>query len=251
MRVRELTLVVETNRIRHIICITLVQTLTVLAECFVCVVGQGLKRTERSSEWFLNHPRALEYQSMETFVMKKLLMLVIVSLTYTLLPSNCMADLVVTLDTAAQTFSFSGSDTGTLGTSKGSGIVTWGITATNASQPQISSDASWSGAGTFSNDDTRIFQNSSETLVQILFSGGAGAAGTLSFAGTPFSYAGFDPGEITNLESRIGTSLAMNAFGAPSGFSPISIVAAAVPEPTSFAIFGIAIIGLFRRRRLK
>ena len=160
----------------------------------------------------------------------------------------CSASLVLTINTGLQSFSYSGSDTGTLGTAKGTGILVW--TDADSSNPTSIplTGLSWSGDGLIDADNTytAIFDSSNGAAdalrVQVFFSGGSGAEGTLTADSTVYSYAGASLQERAYFESLIGSSVPLDAG---SGFSPIAVV----PEPSASLLSLLGAVIILRRRR--
>jgi hypothetical protein len=165
--------------------------------------------------------------------------------------AECRASISVNVDATANTFYFSGSDSGTLGDYKGAyGYVEWrvGDSALGGIDVPLESDTLWTGAGTvfstlFSFRPAMTYLNMAVLP--------APSSGTISFSSDVFSYGGNATAE-SFFESLIGSSLPLT-FG--SGFQPVDIVAvstAAVPEPSMFvvwALIGLASLGFVTLRK--
>lgn len=168
-----------------------------------------------------------------------------------ILATNATAQLVITVDTAAQELTISGStSSGTPSSHGGSfGRVVW----------EFGGSALSDTVGRL-NSPTIYLTSSGSTLLQLdLLSDGTklnfdailnSTSNTmLTGTSTAFDYSGLDANVIAGLEGAIGETLTLSAIG--TGYDNISIVAA-VPEPAAAAAFfgGLALVGtVFARRR--
>lgn len=162
------------------------------------------------------------------------------------------AAITLTIDTASETFRFSGSDTGTLSTGLFGGYTAWAVGGTalpNGSfdvAPAFSANVGFGMLPQFG-----VFSNGLE-LDLVTLGSAAGATATFTANGSvAFDYSGLPAAPKTTFESLIGTSVS-NADAA-GGFSALRVVA--IPEPSTYALcagFGaLAAAGLrrFVRRR--
>jgi hypothetical protein len=162
-----------------------------------------------------------------------------------LVGAECRAAISVNVDATADTFYFSGSDTGTLGDYKGAyGYVQWriGDSAAGGVDVPLESDTSWTGAGTIFSTQFGFRPAMTYLNMAVLQ---APSSGTLSFSSDVFSYGGNATAE-SFFESLIGSSLPLT-FG--SGFQPVDIDA--VPEPATLLLgsLGLVTLGFGTRRK--
>lgn len=175
--------------------------------------------------------------------------------------NTASADLILAIDAAAKTYTFSGSDSGTTAASGTDAIAAWEVfdfAAPAADFSTFQTDSIWTGLNP---DRNNAFQ------VSMVFSGfpahrsiqfsGVGSSqsptlSTVTASGVVVDYSSMHATDQLWFEGLIGSSIP-NTFG--SGFSPVGIEAsasaAAVPEPSSFALLGLGGIGLLVHRRRK
>jgi len=171
---------------------------------------------------------------------------------------NAEADIVMTINTTAKTFSFSGSDTGTpQDDGGGSESIAWeylhGSIAGGPSDTTFSGfspDAHWN----FSNSIQVINDPGFETRLTISLASTSGPSGVITVTpnSTNYDYSSFGSDQMTILTDLIAEGSIPISFSnsGSSGFSAINVTA--VPEPTSFAlILGMAMFGMAHRRRSK
>lgn len=166
------------------------------------------------------------------------------------LPS-ARGELVLVVDTSAETFQLSGMDSGTLFDAGGRGAVQWqwsnkgGSGAGSIVEGPPTSTLFTSSLGA---SESRIVTDtlSGGRFVLLLYTDTPGS-GNIIGANKTLSYSSWDSGAKARMESLIGTTSEQLFFA--SGFQPLSL--SAVPEPTSFAMFGMAMMGMARRRRIK
>lgn len=175
--------------------------------------------------------------------MKKLALILTLS---AVAASSLSAQLVLNIDTAAQELWFTGSDTGNTTAT----AVVWfsGSSGTGTSSVSTPENLVTFSSFYFSRNPRMFAYNTGNQVVFAFDSTGSESSLTLTGTGTKISYAGFDAGAITNLESQTNIPF----FNGATGFSDISVSVSAVPEPGSFALFlGLATFGFlnFRRRR--
>jgi len=165
------------------------------------------------------------------------------------------ADLILSIDVAAKEVFFTGTDSGNAALFSGRDTVLWGDSQAGAS---LDLSTGIDVTGVF-NPSVVAFDLGSNALSGyafqlVQFSGGTGAAGTITGNGTRISYAGLSGLRQSILEISIGTTKPLESFGG-SGFQPLQVVAAseasAVPEPSSLIMLGIGVacLGLARLRK--
>ncbi len=182
--------------------------------------------------------------------------------------SNAFAALTLQVNPTDKTWSLVGSDSGTLESINGFGLVEWraiNVGGSGYGITQLRTESMWSsnvgevGALNFSNTDTQLESGQAESgNVSLILTNELSVFQTIIGSGSPQSYGvnspsdsiarvDFDSGGIARLEGFIGSSLQLTRG---SGFSNISVVA--IPEPASFGFLtGIFALGtiLMRRRR--
>ncbi|GHB89923.1 PEP-CTERM sorting domain-containing protein [Cerasicoccus arenae] len=192
--------------------------------------------------------------------MKSATTLLLAITTLTLASASSYGALILNINTADKTFALTGSDTGTP-INAGGGLTIWTLTGLGApgfSTFSYNNDVAFStNVGTpgfpAGGYDTAI-TSTDNTGGSISLNLGVSTASlqTLTGSGVFQSYAALSPTGLSAFESTIGSSLALQ-FG--SGFSPVSVVAAAIPEPSTY-IVGVGFVALagfmaYRRRRAK
>ncbi len=173
------------------------------------------------------------------------------------LPAQANAELILTIDSTTKTYELGGSDSGNPHFNGGSqALVQWRLqdnvggsfTAFNSTQDPVVTATGW------------VLNNSTNMSVQ-RYSGGRAiniflrstVSGnptnvSVTAVGGPLSYAGMAASDQTWFEGLIGGQIGFQSTG-QTGFSPISIQAAAVPEPSTLAFLGLTALGLLGRRR--
>lgn len=190
----------------------------------------------------------------------KTLLIALMSSCLWLGSQSASAGLILEVNTTDKTFALTGSDSGApFPASFGGtpfGFMFWENTSVSGGPSDFGSitfdnDVTWStssglpGAGGL---DTEI--GSSGSIFLILRSSSASPQ-TITGSGVFQSYAALGPGAIGVFESLIGEELAPNPF-VTTGFSNVPIQAAstsAVPEPASWLLMVIGVVGLGARRR--
>lgn len=169
------------------------------------------------------------------------------------------ADITMTIDTSAQTFAFSGSDTGTPQDDGSSESIIWeylhnsipGSPFADTNFAGFSPDLHWDA----SNHIEVINDPDFETRLSISLSSNTGPFGLITITPntTAYDYSSFSSEQVTILtDLLVEGSIPIGFFtSGASGFSPITVTSAsAVPEPSSIAILlSIAMIGVTYRRR--
>lgn len=169
------------------------------------------------------------------------------------------AGLVLTIDTSAKTFSFSGSDAGIFSNFGANPykFASWQATGlgggvTDFSQNTVRADGLWSSSvgsptsGFLSQSFFIQVDNQGFPAGQVmvgLFNTVNGPT-TVTGLGGNTSYASLHPANIAQFESLIGGSIPLS-----SGSDFGSITVSAVPEPSSLLLVGLAVFGAVGRRR--
>lgn len=153
---------------------------------------------------------------------------------------DASADLVLHVDTNSKEFFFSGTETGKVGDFS---YMTWrgGIVNGTPTNVNVSSGFDSVPGATFQLRNMGVQLSVYFTDEELhTFSGNS----------VKFSYAGESQSKIDALEGLIGTNLetAFNTTGSPISVEQFS----SVPEPTTFGVLGIGVLGLglIRRRRI-
>lgn len=169
------------------------------------------------------------------------------------------ADIIMSIDTSAKTFSYSGSDTGTPQDDGGSESIIWeylhesipGSPVEDTTFQGFSPDSHWD----LSNQIQTINNPDFESRFSISLSSTTDPFGSITVTPntTIFDYSSFSSEQVTILTDLLSEgSIPIGFFtSGSSGFSAITVTSAsAVPEPTSFALLlGIAMLGMAYRRR--
>jgi hypothetical protein len=186
--------------------------------------------------------------------MKKILSLV--AALSLMLPAVSNASLTLNIDTANDQLWFTGSDTGSSAADDEDNVITWlnasvgeaiGINNLDISSLLTFNDWTASIASFY------VIQgvNSTSGIEIILDGDSAGNGITITGNGAKIDYSGLGATYVSLLESyATATSMSLSEG---SGFSSITVVAAAVPEPAYFAgLAGLGALGavlVYRRRQ--
>ena len=170
--------------------------------------------------------------------------------------SDAEAQFTLTIDTVADTWAFTGTDTGTgdptVGPPGTSFVLFEGLNPNLDFSFDQGFGSSFSIAGlpggiSGANLGYRPSFAGSDAFAEFFFTISSTAPQTITADGTEFSYAFVSAADQVGLEALIGTTLNLQQG---TGFSPISVVAAtAVPEPNSTILLLAALCPLALKRK--
>lgn len=156
------------------------------------------------------------------------------------------AGLVFQLDPTAETFAFTGSDTGTPTAFSGAGRSFWTIPLALSSARELNTlidtaISSTSGPSFSSNSFFKVQGNPPDPFYRIEINSGDAAEQTISGLGTPISYANFTAAEKIDLQNFVGSN---GSFPLALGAGFASITTQVVPEPSTVALL-VATLAFF------
>ena len=166
--------------------------------------------------------------------------------------SSASGVLILNVNTTDKTFALTGSDTGTDSYPE---AAVWGYSFTGGSpvdeaMPLETTQYSATPADVKTGLCQISLNEGGDTMLVFGFAfDKSGETHAISGTGVYASYASLGLTGQTDFESLIGHSLAPASVS--SGWSNISVVAAAVPEPTSLVLLSLAAAALVRRRGRK
>ncbi len=189
--------------------------------------------------------------------MKKSLKIAFVAASTSLMLSAASsAALSLVVDTVNETLSFTGSDSVTPADFSGRGYVQWQLNDIPTAATGSGGIDQATGITMFTSSNSTPVDFASANTINVTDAGANRLVGiwmafdstnatTVTGNGLEISYAGWEAGAKTILETGIGSSMAGNAaFG-----NDAMAVVAPVPEPSSTALLGLGSLALLMRRR--